>query len=86
MTDYQSVEWGRPLSAQVAGNAEVMRLEVPGSETTVNTQTPLYPALEEMPGVRDVDRVAGLVRTEEGLTVSIARFLGHGSLKTSREG
>jgi hypothetical protein len=85
MSEYQPYEWERPLSAQVAGNAEVMFVEVAGHEPSAEDPTPGYLPLEAMPGVRDVDRVAGLVRTEEGRTVSIAQFLGHGGLRSSLE-
>ena len=76
MTHFQPVAWERPLSAQlgVKENAELMFVEA--VDNRAPTQ-PEYPALEDYPGVRDVDRMAGVVQLEDGRTQSIGSFLGH---------
>jgi hypothetical protein len=74
MTEFQPVSWERPLSAQLGKNPELMFVEVVDKHAPLQTE---YPALEDYPGVRDVDRMAGVVRLEDGRTQSIGNFLGH---------
>ena len=71
----------RPLSASVAqfGEVAVAYTEEPAG------RTPRMLAPEQYPGVRDVDRDAGIVQMEDGRTVSLARFLGRQNLAQAFE-
>jgi hypothetical protein len=82
MTEFQSVAWERPLSAQVAGRLEeVERVEVATRRTVAPESTTPLPALEDMPGVLDVDHETGVVRTLEDGCVSVSRYLGRNGLR-----
>jgi hypothetical protein len=84
MTEFETVAWERPLSAQVAHQPETVRLHRPAHTVT----SLIRPAVEELEGVRDVDRHAGIVFYEDGSQSSIrtafARLATQHSMDTQR--
>jgi hypothetical protein len=80
-SQFQTLAWERPLSAQFGNNPEVMRVEV----TSPQPQYSERPSLDQLPGVRDYDLQQGMVFYEDGSQASVKTAFARYAAQTVME-